>query len=175
MTLPRVLSLSQGRLLQHPAPEVEQLRGPGRGWERLEVKGEVDLGEWGKCVELYASVKVSNGPLTLDLRPFGTAQDKHSTHEQTTLTLDYPNHQLVLDRSNSSLNPEVDHRTLTMPVEPKDLMELRVFVDASVIEIYLDGQTLTSRIYPTRFEGLRLGLKGEVWVERIEIFPLQTP
>jgi sucrose-6-phosphate hydrolase SacC (GH32 family) len=141
----------------------------------LEINGQVDLGEWGKCVELCASVRVSNGPLTLDLRSFGTAQDKHSTHEQTSLTLDYPNHQLVLDRSNSSLNPEVDHRTLTMPVEPKDLIELRVFVDASVIEIYLDGQTLTSRIYPTQFEGLRLGLKGEVWVERIEIFPLQTP
>jgi beta-fructofuranosidase len=167
MTLPRVLSLSQGRLLQHPAPEVERLRGPGKVWERLEVKGEVDLGEWGQCVELAALLKPLTEPLVFDLR--------HSTHESTTLILDCPKHQLILDRSNSSLNPEVDHRTLTMPVEPKDLMGLRVFVDASVIEIYLDGQTLTSRIYPTRFEGLRLGLKGEVWVERIEIFPLQTP
>ena len=158
MTIPRVLSLSQGHLLQHPAPEVEQLRGQGKAWEKLEVKGAVDLGKWEDRLEVRALVQPSPRPLTFDLR--------HSTDEVTQLVLDCSQQQL-------NLNPFTpDRPSLAMPFEPKDQMELRIFVDASVIEVFLDGQTLTSRMYPVHSDGIGLSLSGAGSLERLEVYSL---
>lgn len=166
MSIPRVLSLSQGHLLQHPAPEIEQLRGQGRVWEKLEVGGELDLGKWGNALELRALIQPSARPLTFDIRPFDKLRASSSTNEVTQLILDCNEQQL-------KLNPFTpDRPTLTMPFKPKDLMELRVFLDASVIEVFLEGQTLTSRMYPVHSEGIGLSLSGAGSLERLEVYPL---
>ncbi len=80
---------------------------------------------------------------------------------------------LRLDRSRSSLDPEVDTAEKQGPVPmPDGRVSLRVLVDHSALEIFANGKPLTARSYPTLAgDGLSLAvsngtamlIKGEVW------------
>jgi beta-fructofuranosidase len=188
MSLPRVVTLAaDGTLHQAPAPEVETLRvdrsavptgplGPGlldlASGDQLDVELDLLL-EPGAVVEVLLRAKPD--------RPDGPDD---GTGEQTVVRLargegdEQGTAVLALDRSRSSLDPDVDTTPLAgqVPVGADGSVHLRVLVDRSALEVFAGGRPLTSRVYPTRRNALGLGVRaargtvqvqgGGVWTMR---------
>jgi beta-fructofuranosidase len=80
--------------------------------------------------------------------------------EQTTITIDWGTSTLSVDRSRSSLEP-ADTTPLSGPINiVEGLVELRVLVDHSAIEVFANGTSLSARAYPTRPDSTRARLRA---------------
>lgn len=174
MSLPRVVTLAtDGTLHQAPAPEVATLRvdgtdvptGPLPPGERLDLASgdqldvELDLVlEPGAEVEvlLRATPAGPGGPGRPD-GPEGPDGPGVDDGERTVVRLSRGEGDqegtalLALDRSRSSLDPDVDTVPLAgrVPVAADGSVHLRVLVDRSALEVFAGGRPLTSRVYPT--------------------------
>ncbi|MGI5430729.1 GH32 C-terminal domain-containing protein [Streptomyces sp. CA-179760] len=83
--------------------------------------------------------------------------------EQTLLSYDTTEHRFSIDRSRSSLDPDVRKGVHggTVGLDGERL-KLRVLLDRSMLEAYINGtNSLTSRVYPTRRDGTGLRLTAE--------------
>lgn len=84
--------------------------------------------------------------------------------EETLLSYDTAERRFRIDRSRSSLDPDVRKGVHGGTVELEGgRLRLRVLLDRSMLEAYVNGtHSLTSRVYPTRKDatGLRLTSKG---------------
>lgn len=84
--------------------------------------------------------------------------------EETLLSYDTAEHRFQIDRSRSSLDPDVRKGVHGGSVElDGGRLTLRVLLDRSMLEAYVnDSNSLTSRVYPTRKDatGLRLTSEG---------------
>ncbi len=196
MTLPRVLSLAaDGSLLIEPAPELAALRLGARRWVDLGLpaQGELRLdGVHSDSFELHLVVPPSDATeLGLKVRcsPDGA--------EQTVVTCDRAAGTLSVDVSRSSLDARIRYRYYRFegplarrPETERDCprqvaplrlgaaepLDLRVFVDRSVIEVYANRrQCLTQRVYPTREDSLGVALfsrGGPAVVARLDLCEL---
>ena len=79
-----------------------------------------------------------------------------------------------LDRSRSSLDAEVDRSSHSgdlplLQCNTGDTCMVRVFLDRSSIEVFVDGVALTTRVYPTRTDAdcIRLVAEGDVRVDDV--------
>lgn len=164
MSLPRVLSLDPaGRLLIEPPEELTQLRRNPRGSYNLRVSTgqEVMLDRVaGDVMEMTLRGRLSaQGVAGLKIRmaPDGS--------EQTSIIVDAREGALSIDTTHSSTSPEVfqyhplmqagapwqDVRVQTAPfvLAPDEPLELRVFLDKSVLEVFANRhRCVTQRIYP---------------------------
>lgn len=183
MTLPWVVYPgSENELKVRPAEELEQLRYAPMQAEDIEVcSGEAALdGMQSNCMEMRMTVRPGNcgrWGIKLCCSPDG--------EEETVITYDRAAQQFVVDFSRSSLDPQlrkylVYHdgsktdfpwgKNAQPPENPyvsdqkvayaeKEAMELRIFVDRSVIEVFVNNDIcLTQRIYPTREDSLGIRL-----------------
>ena len=153
MSLPRVLTLgADGALVQAPAPEVAALRSDEQTCAAQQLSAEpLALGE-GYQRDLELVVVLGPGAtiaLTLAASPDG--------EEATVLRLARPvdptgDAVVTLDRARSSLDPTVDAspRSGPVPVAVDGRVALRLLVDHSALEVFVNGRALTARIYPTR-------------------------
>lgn len=173
MSVPRVLNLGEnGVLEQAPAPELEVLRGEKHEWRDLELFGTRRLEASGEALEIRAVFRpgrASSVGLNLCASLDGL--------EETRIVYDTANGRLHVDRSGSSLNTDVtlEERGLELPVT--DTLELRVFLDASVLEVFAHGRAISTRIYPTRTDSLEISVfahGGEALLERIEVWPMRS-
>jgi len=141
MSLPRALSIEDGRLFQRPAEEIDALR---ENEQRHSLDdGVTVLDREGRHLELTAAVPSDTG-LELDVlrSPDG--------EEATTIRLDRGADEVVVDRSDASTAGVGADDPQRGPL-PDGATTLRVFVDGSVVETYVDGRTcLSSRVYPSR-------------------------
>jgi beta-fructofuranosidase len=160
MTLPRVLDLGDdGRLRVSPAEEVEALRGEHVRLENVTMKpGAANLLDAvsGDCLELLARVEPGD-TTALGLR----VRCSPDGEEQTLITWDADIHVLAAERQQSSAAPDADLSVHAGEFDPPagEPLELRVFVDRSVIEVFANGRAaLTTRVYPTRDDSLGVGL-----------------
>jgi beta-fructofuranosidase len=151
LTLPRILSLtSDGQLGMQPAPELEVLRQfPHHVAPTLLHDTELILdGVQGLALE----VRMVIGPR--DAAEVGLAVRRSPDAEETTeLLFDRARMQVVVDRTRSSKNATVrrDRREIPFAVDAQAPLELRAFVDGSVIELFVNGRlAVASRAYPTR-------------------------
>ncbi|WP_460528672.1 glycoside hydrolase family 32 protein [Flindersiella endophytica] len=151
MSLPRRLELAaDGSLLQVPVDEVAALRGSHAGVPAADLQpGQaIDLDQvHGDQLDLEATLVLSAEAcveLAIRSTPDGA--------EQTVVVLDRAAGELRLDRKNSSLGADLDTRDLRgpLPIGPDGVVELRVIVDHSALEIFANGRALTARVYPTR-------------------------
>lgn len=156
-TLPRELSLADdGSLLIEPARELVTLRRAHQQVAGLGLAADSTVileGVSGDCLEIVARFSPSaTGACGLKLRcsPAG--------EEQTVVTYDAAAGTLALEVSHSSLSPEVVNllpETGPLALAPGANLELRVFVDRSIVEVFANGrQCLTRRLYPTRPDSL---------------------
>lgn len=175
MTMPRELSLDRdGSLLIDPPVELESLRCNPRGRNGLTVREgeEVRLdGIEGDVMELALEAAVpESGALGLKVRvsPDGD--------EETLITVDACTSTLSVDTTRSSLSPEVfqrypicggqqphDVRVQTAPfsLRPGEALQLRVFLDRSILEVYANRrQCVTQRIYPAGDASLGVSVVG---------------
>jgi sucrose-6-phosphate hydrolase SacC (GH32 family) len=178
-TLPRILSLFPDNTLRiQPAPELETLRHNARTLENLTVSGERDLpGIRGDMLEIRARIRpAATGRFGIVLRRTPDAA------ERTPIWIDPTNRTLTADISNSTLNPRarwtnprpaslenapqndryVTEQTAPLDLAPGEPVDLRVFIDKSIIEVFVnDRQCLTQRIYPTRPDAQGISLIAE--------------
>ncbi len=144
LSLPRVITLTDGELRQRPAPELQDLRKRSLVDETIEFDAS-------RTRPLCQSESLE---LALDVRLEGAEEAglilKESPAAGERTVVRYTGDAVVVDRSASSLDPHTDPSEQHMPVGDGPL-SLRVFVDGSVMELYAnDRRCLTSRIYPTR-------------------------
>jgi len=85
---------------------------------------------------------------------------------------------MVVDKSRCSLNPTVEKGVQGGPfrLEPGEPLELHLFIDHSVLEVFINGRaTLTTRVYPTLevmpFAGIFSEVAG-VTVTKLEVWQL---
>jgi beta-fructofuranosidase len=150
MSLPRVLTLgSDGRLRTHVAEEVKALRGAeqkldlnaGEEEKRRQISG---MRIAGYCGEILCTARRTQEPVQLTLQ---TAEGSENW-----LTVKYdpqqPKHILV------------DARPLPVAWEEKEDLEIHLYVDGSVMEVFINGQAVfTKRFYAVGSQARELRLQ----------------
>jgi len=183
MSLPRVLTLERGHLHQTPAPELEALRIQTLlDLERVLESGvQQVLPVQGDALELELTFRLqglTSFELALRRSPDLPEDD---TGEETRLYFEVASGVLSLDRSRSSACSSAAHASQTILSltdsrnKTSPTLTLRVFLDASVLEVFALGQSLSARIYPSRFDSLGVALmaRGENPRVRVRIWALE--
>ncbi len=149
MTLPRELALDQcGRLISRPAKEYEHLRMTPYTEKDLTLNaGErLPLPVSGRQLEVVLTVQRGEGVFEL-----GLAASPDET-EVTLLGCDPQTGKVWLDTTRSSLSNDVmtGMQEVSVPNPEEGCVQLRVILDGSVIEVWVDdASSLSGRIYPT--------------------------
>ncbi len=173
MSVPRVLSLNQnGVLEQSPAPELEILRGEKQEWNALEISGMHQLEVSGDALEIRTVIRPGQAA-----RVGLSVRVSSDDLEETRVVYDAVNRRLSVDRSRSSLNTEVTKDERGLDLEITDTLELRVFLDASVLEVFAHGRAISTRIYPTQPDSLGVSVfaeGGHAILEKLEVWPMRS-
>ena len=162
MTVPRVLNLTQGRIRQHPVPELENLRYDGisaEGYFNHFPRKMKDF--YGDCYELIIDINENNASeIYINLRM--------SRREETLLIYNTESRLFTLDVEFSGELPgNVDGTKRSVELE-EDLRQLRIYMDKSSIEIFInEGEAvMSSRIFPgKRAQGVEMSTEiGDCYV-----------
>ena len=151
MSLPRVLTLGEdGKLRMNPPMEIERLRYNSKKKASFTIPADSEQrleGIHGNCLELNLEMKAR------DSRQFGVKVCCSGKGEEQTLVFyDAVEKKLKVDTTKSSLT-EGPRSVEAGPLELKadEPLQLRVFVDRSVVEVFANGrQAVMRRIYPSR-------------------------
>lgn len=170
MSLPRVISLDDsGRPVFTPAPELETLRGAPVRLENLDVAPGAALplpGVRGGCLEIRVRLH-SGGARRLGL----LLLDDNNSRRRTAILYDTQKAILSVDRSHSSADSGADRsmRSAHLPLGPGELLDMRLFLDRSVIEIFANGRVcMACRIYPEQPDRLHAALIAQGGAARAE-------
>ncbi|WP_209124138.1 glycoside hydrolase family 32 protein [Alkalihalobacillus sp. BA299] len=165
MTLPRQLFIEDGQIISKPMPEVEKLRNNLTQFENVIFDGKrVFEGVSGYCLELDIVIDAK------EATQFGLRlRVNDESKEETVLSYDCNESFLTLDRNKSGKGLKGIRKA---PVELKDnQLHLRVFLDKSSIEIFINGgeKVMTSRIYPSESStGIEFFAKGPISINSLK-------
>ena len=139
----------------------------------------------GDCYEMTVKLKSDDIPDTLEIDVLRSPDAK----ERTRITfyrekggmyaiLPYTTDSVVsLNTSESSLDPAariMPDEILNLPKERSEDLEFRIFVDRSVVEVFVNGKVvLQSRVYPSRDDSVGIAftaLRGNAMVEKIDVW-----
>ena len=177
-SLPLILDLlPDGTVGVTPAAELKMLR---RGqWQEQEIVLS------GKTEQILPHVAGRALEIKMELLPEEGAECglkvlcSPDGQEQTRIVYKQEQGQIFVERDHSSLDQRADTNPATMPVAlaPGEALQLHIFVDHSVLEIFANGRLcLICRVYPTRedSDGVRLfSRQGETAVTNIQIWQLE--
>ena len=170
LSLARVLGVdAEGRLTMVPAPEYAALRRDAKAERDLVVPAGATqaLGNLrGDALELSLTIDVPAGArLLLDLRATNDGA------ETTRVVVDGTRRTIAVDTTRSTLDPEIIGDLVAAPYAADEPLELRVFLDRSIVEVFAGATTcLTARTYPTRPDATDVFLRaegGEVRIPRL--------
>ena len=139
LTLPRELTLScEGNVLMNPARELTALRGEQQSFDAESVRNQRQMLTDG-VQELALTLNVAASDAERYGIVIGTA---------ARLYVDNQTHRLVLERFSE--DPGLCG-CRSVPLPEADILSLRVFIDRSSLEVFVNNgeACLTSRIYPT--------------------------
>ena len=129
----------------------------------------------GDSLELVAEFDPeSRGQLGFKLRRSPDGQ------EETLLYYDSDARRMCVDKERASLNPHVERGVQGGPfaLDPGEPLQLRIFIDRSVIEVFINGRaTLTTRVYPTRPDSLGIDLfcrGGQALLRSLDVWEMQS-
>ncbi|WP_332697709.1 glycoside hydrolase family 32 protein [Halalkalibacter lacteus] len=169
MTLPRQLIIEDGQIISKPLPEVEKLRNDLTQYEDVLLEGKQELeGVLGDCLELDVTIDAK------DASQFGLKlRVSEEQDEETVVSYDRAEGFLTLDRNKSGKGLDGIRKA---PVELKDnQLQLRIFMDKSSIEIFVNGgeKVMTSRIYPRESStGIEFFAEGAVSITSLRKWSL---
>jgi len=176
MSLPRVLTLGDdGMLRMNPPDEIAMLRY--NPWKRvnLEIPADSDRpveGVRGNSIELRL---VMDSP---DAEQYGVKVCcSPDGEEQTLVYYDAVEKKLTIDTRRSSLTEGAKSvEAGPLALGPDEPLELRVFVDKSVVEVFANGrQAVMRRIYPSRADSVGVSLfsrGGATAVRTLEVWDM---
>jgi beta-fructofuranosidase len=165
-----------GNLRVKPASELASLRTEIRNIEsqRLTSSSKNPFsGFEGDCLELEVELSFDE-PAICEL----CVRKSPDRAERTTITYHSAEEKLTVDSSESSLNPDVDHSTVSgrLGPDPRGIVHFRLFLDRSVLEVFLaDLGCITQRLYPQRSDSLGLSFlvkEGSARVHRLCVWKL---
>ena len=147
-TLPRELSVVDGRLVQKPVREIEKYRGNKAGAASLTADNSsltVD-GVCGNTIEIQVTLEPGTAARS------GVKLFRGSEHE-TLVYYDREEGDIVFDRSRSGIpfsgqEEDVDRRVCH--IGAMDSIDLHFFLDVSSVEVFIDGghHVMTGNVYP---------------------------
>ncbi|MGA8980139.1 MAG: glycoside hydrolase family 32 protein [Pedococcus sp.] len=155
MSLPRLVALgADGALVLGPAPEVAALRTDEQAYAAQPLTDFPLLLRAGDQRDLEATLVLEPGAgvaLTLAATPEGEEATVLRI-TRSAATSGAHGGSVELDRSRSSLDTSVDAtpRCGPVPIGPDGVVDVRVLLDHSALEVFVNGRALTARIYPTR-------------------------
>lgn len=146
-TLPRVWTFDNGLIKQKPHPQLDALRTSTQNFGQISVaNGVIDLlgGATGRQYEIEATVSKGSADR------IGFKLFQGSSH-QTVVYYDYNTQRVGYERSNASSFSDVPKSNESAAVSlPNDDVKWRIFVDASVVEVFIDDQYAFSfRSFPS--------------------------
>ena len=152
LTLPRELSIQDGRLLQQPVKELEALRQQAHmAKDIIHNETKVYEGFTGTAYEMICEIN------SIDAHKVGI-EFRTSEQEKTTIYYDAIDKKIVLDRTNSGQEVGVAYGTIRQCELDATSIKVHLFVDVSSVEIFINDGTevFTSRIFPSKnSDGIR--------------------
>lgn len=185
MTLPRRLTLPpEGAidpLLIEPAGDIESLRYGHQhlGLMDLPANKEVVLKNIkGNAMEIIAQIDPKNSPMVeLNVLRSPNAEEvtrirfykdrgyRHRVFGRTHPSAKKVTSFITIDSSYSSISPDVRSRapeTAEVVLEKNEPLKLRVFIDRSVVEVFVNGrQCVAMRVYPGRADSIGVSLRSQ--------------
>jgi beta-fructofuranosidase len=168
MSLPLECRLiSNGKLGLLPARELQTLRGKHHSFADVGSNTIID-GIKGQALEILAQFEPRpNAEFGLKVR--------YSPNSEEGTRITVRENQVFIDRSQASLGTDANRNIYYLPIDIDDHISLRVFLDHSIIEVFINDQSyLVSRIYPTRSDSLGVGVfaNGDVTVSSLDIWEM---
>lgn len=157
LTIPRVLSVQNHRLIQQPIKALQQLR-------QSKLQATFDISDQSLMLQQFTGTHYELNIDVLENTSKGFHMDiRQSEEEYTRLTYESDTQRFTLDRTWSGQLPnQVDGTTRSVTLSDA-LYRLQIYVDTSSVEIFLnDGQAvMTSRIFPkVSSDGIRIHSEG---------------
>ena len=149
MTLPRELTLKDGKLYQTPVREIERYRWNEVHVDRVPLSGEVTLANVkGTCVELSFTLE----PGTAERAGVKVFSD--GTHDAR-IYYDRASDKVVFDRSRMGIDIACDVKERDASIRSVRVdhgngrISMRIFLDVSSCEVFLNGgeRTMTGNVY----------------------------
>jgi beta-fructofuranosidase len=174
LSLPRRLTLDPSATVHslriEPAGDIASLRREHRGLENvtLPANREVVLeGIEGNTMELDAAVDLLDAPIIEMnvLRSPGAEERTRIVFYRKRGTKIRHEHLISIDSSQSSELPDLWPRgpeTAPVRLEDGEPLHLRVFVDRSVVEVFVNGtQCVAVRVYPGRADSVGVSMRSQ--------------
>lgn len=163
-SLPRIWTLEGDKILQVPHPNLLSLRGASQSFSNLafgDATSNTLNGASGSQYEIVASLQ--KGTAT---KVGFSLHTNAANAEKTLIYYDYSSSSFVVDRSNSSQLPGVpkSNQASVYVLPPGDTINWRIFVDASVIEVFVNEQlAFATRVFPSQgSNGIDLFAQGGI-------------
>ncbi|MHC4741446.1 MAG: glycoside hydrolase family 32 protein [Planctomycetota bacterium] len=156
-TIPRVINVRNERLWQQPIREIEVLRGKHI---RLAKPQQKDLDAVkGDCLEISASVKLdTNARLVLGVRASEDAKSYTPVY---------------LDTGKKTFGIGDRSQSIDLPIDKPAV--LRIFVDRSIIEAYVNGYAMTFVNYPhPSHRGLAVIERDAIDIRSMDIWEMKS-
>ena len=176
MTLPRRLSVDGDDLSMVPAGGIESVRGSHERIEAMDLPANREVvldAVAGNALEIIAEIDPRESPM-VELNLLRSPDREEYTRvaffrdrgfSQRVFGTDARQSLLTIDTSYSSTAPDVLSRapeTAPVLLGEGELLELRVFVDRSVVEVFANGrQCLAVRVYPERDDSTGVSLRAQ--------------
>ena len=176
MSLPRRLTVDGDALFMEPAGDVESLRTEHQRREDVELPANADIvveGVQGDALELIARIAPSSAPvIELDVlcSPRGEEYTRIAFYRDRGMNESFGDDRrrqslVSIDSSRSSQAGDVRPRapeTAPVCLAKDEPLELRVFVDRSVVEVFVNGrQCVAVRVYPEREDSVGVRLRSQ--------------
>ena len=164
MSLPRELSVRNGRLYQQPVREIETLRHDEVRYERVLLEGVRMLeGIRGRQVEMMLEVTPAEG------KPYQRFSLRFAQNETYHTNISYrPGEQtLKIDRKFSGSRRAIIHQRRAKIRTPEGVLRLHVILDRCSVEVFVnDGeQVMTATLYTDpSADGISFSCEGSAWM-----------
>ncbi len=167
-SIPRTWKLKDGEIYQRPHPALEKLRMGEISFKSQTIKPGNNLLLASGTHQLEFKAELNTG----SSKKFGFIVGKNkSGSEQTRIYYDFEKHEMIVDDTQSSKREHVplNIRTGKYNLEPNSKVDLHVFIDGSVVEVFINGKdAFTTRLFPLSQESTDVELFTEGG--NIEIF-----
>ena len=172
MTVPRELSIREGRLIQNPVREIESLRGEKTAYENIMVEGTVSLPDiQGRVMDLAVHVR-PDGEGSFEGFSVKFAQDE--AHE-CALAYDPKASVLTIDRTKAGFIKAAMQKRSCFVKAREGRIDLRILLDRYSAEIFVNGgeQAISLTYYlPQETDGISFEAEGRALLD-VEAYPLE--